>query len=175
MVFTWWTWQDLNPPHSFCSFVHHHSGLEMQQLTLLMGLTYITLDIMFVLNTWMKINNWATNSWTSPNTSLFTSSRASACVLEPVLPSINASILNMSNISLLIGYLPQAFSGARACLCVQMTSKDDVAASSRHHERKARLQTTVHTTFLNCVNAPRSNKATINNWRHPVSCVLSSR
>uniref|UniRef100_A0A669EZ27 Reverse transcriptase domain-containing protein n=1 Tax=Oreochromis niloticus TaxID=8128 RepID=A0A669EZ27_ORENI len=50
-------------------------------------------------------------------TSIINSSKPSTCLLEPiptkllkeVLPLINASILNMINLSLIIGYVPQAF------------------------------------------------------------------
>uniref|UniRef100_A0A669CNN6 Reverse transcriptase domain-containing protein n=1 Tax=Oreochromis niloticus TaxID=8128 RepID=A0A669CNN6_ORENI len=50
-------------------------------------------------------------------TSIITSSKPSKCLLDPiptkllkeVLPLINASILNMINLSLIIGYVPQAF------------------------------------------------------------------
>uniref|UniRef100_A0A669C0Q9 Reverse transcriptase domain-containing protein n=1 Tax=Oreochromis niloticus TaxID=8128 RepID=A0A669C0Q9_ORENI len=50
-------------------------------------------------------------------TSIITSSKPSTCLLDPiptkllkeVLPLINASILNMINLSLIIGYVPQAF------------------------------------------------------------------
>ncbi|XP_025756457.1 uncharacterized protein LOC112842973, partial [Oreochromis niloticus] len=50
-------------------------------------------------------------------TSIITSSKPSTCLLDPiptkllkeVLPLINSSILNMINLSLIIGYVPQAF------------------------------------------------------------------